>query len=311
MDNKEFNEKYESLKKSKFRQQKLPGWRPIPTLSCVTIIFISFAVFFILVGILILVFTSQVKEVVVRYERQSNGVNETDTDNFCLQQNNKECVISGLEKMKKPIMIYYQVDDFSQNNRAYMESKSDKQLQGENPSTEDLKILCEYAYLNKEINRGVYNDDNEAFPCGLMAKSYPNDTFTNWKIDGSEIEPKVVGIAYETEKEKYEKVDYDENKHWVNTTEERFMIWMRPSPFKNPRKLWGIIDENDIVSKVSFEVERGKGNPIRSKRYLILSTRNVFGGKSSFLGLIYIIFGIICLATSIIFINLYHIFHKK
>ena len=58
MDEKEYNEKYQQLKKSKFRQQKLVGWRPVPTLSCVTIIYLSFSVFFIIVGIIILVFTS-------------------------------------------------------------------------------------------------------------------------------------------------------------------------------------------------------------------------------------------------------------
>ena len=298
MDNKEFNEKYESLKKSKFRQQKLPGWRPIPTLSCVTIIFISFAVFFILVGILILVFTSQVKEVVVRYDRFKTN----ETDPFCRTDTTKpnSCQILVPEKMKKPIMIYYQVDDFSQNHRAYMESKSDKQLKGETVSPEDLKKQCEFGYLN----------DNEGnVPCGLMVKTYPDDKFKDWNIDGNEtISLKVEGIAYETDKEKYKKLGADLSPFLINVTDERFMIWMRPSPFKNPRKLWGIIDENDIVSEVSFNVELTYPY---NKRYLILSTRNVFGGKSSFLGLIYIIFGIICLATSIIFINLYHIFHKK
>jgi hypothetical protein len=303
MDNKEFLEKYESLKKSKFRQQKLLGWRPVPTLSCVTIIFVSFAVFFILVGILILVFTSQVKEVIARYDRVRTYENETDP--YC--RNDKEvpdlCSFSVPEKMKKPIMIYYQVDGFSQNHRAYMESKSDKQLKGETVSPEELKKQCEYGYLN---------DNEGAIPCGLMVKTYPDDKFKEWKIDGNEdISLKVEGIAYETDKEKYKKLGQDISPFSINVTEERFMIWMRPSPFKNPRKLWGIIDKNDIVSTVSFSVETGDHYLYENKRYLILSTRNVFGGKSSFLGLIYIIFGIICLATSIVFINLYHIFHKK
>ena len=48
MNKEEFNKLYETLKKSKFRQQKFPGWRPLPTISCITIIFISAGVFFII-----------------------------------------------------------------------------------------------------------------------------------------------------------------------------------------------------------------------------------------------------------------------
>ena len=41
MNKEEFNKLYETLKKSRFKQQKFPGWRPLPTISCITIIFIS------------------------------------------------------------------------------------------------------------------------------------------------------------------------------------------------------------------------------------------------------------------------------
>ena len=35
------NEEYERLKNSKFKQQKLPGWRPVPTITSTTIIFFA------------------------------------------------------------------------------------------------------------------------------------------------------------------------------------------------------------------------------------------------------------------------------
>ena len=299
MDDKEFNKKYESLKKSKFKQQKLLGWRPIPTISCITIIFISFAVFFILFGIIILVFTSQVKEVILRYDILCNN---TDSCTYSL----------GVpEKMEKPIMIYYQINDFSQNHRVYMDSKSDKQLNGEEVKIEDLKEsgVCDNALTNEDMGHNNLPGDEAAFPCGLMAKSYFQDVFTI-KMNGQEINVKKEDIAYKTDKEKYEKNKFDGSKHWTNLTEERFMIWMRPSPFPNPRKLWGIIDEIDIDTslEVTFTIDHYFRN---YEKYLILSTRNVFGGKNSFLGAIYLIFGIICLVSAIVFINLHHIYHKK
>ena len=297
MDDKEFNKKYESLKKSKFKQQKLQGWRPIPTISCITIIFISFAVFFILFGIIILVFTSQVKEVITRYDNVCN----TTTCSFSIQPP---------EKMNKPIMVYYQINDFSQNHRVYMDSKSDKQLNGEEVSPDELKEsgVCDYAITNKDMEQNKGRDDDAAFPCGLMAKSYFRDNFT-FNIKGKNITVKKEDIAYKTDKEKYGKNTYDKDKHWINVTDERFMIWMRPSPFSNPRKLWGIIDDIDLDSTIYFTVE--EKSFWSYEKYIILSTRNVFGGKNSFLGAIYLIFGIICLVSAIVFINLHHIYHNK
>ena len=303
MDEKEYNEKYQQLKKSKFRQQKLVGWRPVPTLYCVTIIYLSFAVFFIVVGIIILVFTSQLKEVKIRY------------DDFCYEFMHNNCSISVTikEKMTKPIMIYYQIDEFSQNHRVYMKSKSSKQLNGEEVSKEDLEKSgeCDNMILNKDI--GVYNlnPDDVAYPCGLMAKSYFRDRYLDWEINGKEINVTVENIAFKADKKKYEKIGYNEEKHWINMTDEHFMIWMRPSPFSNPRKLWGIIEEEDIEadSMVTFTIENN--NYITYKKYIILTTRNILGGKSMFLGMFYIIFGILCLIASIIVIISFSSFHKK
>ena len=305
MDDKEFKEKYDKLKNSKFRQQKLPGWRPVPTLSCITIIYLSFAVFFILFGIIILVFNSQVQEIKFRYDNWN-------------QTNSRICSFNIPEKMKKPIMIYYQIDDFSQNHRVYMESKSDKQLKGEDLSKEDLEKSgeCEYALTNKEMNifpwRAQYAEE-VAIPCGLMAKSYLRDEFNDWKNNGKEIKIRIEDIAYKSDKEKYNNIDYDEtqmSKQWANMSDERFMIWMRPSPFSNVRKLWGIIDEEDI-EKGKVEVQINLKNYFSYKKYIILSTRNVFGGKNMFLGICYIIFGILCLVSSIIFIITFNSFHNK
>ena len=38
------DEVYERLKASKFKQQKLPAWRPVPTITSTTITFVSFGI---------------------------------------------------------------------------------------------------------------------------------------------------------------------------------------------------------------------------------------------------------------------------
>jgi len=305
----EFNKLYETLKKSKFKQQKFLGWRPLPTISCITIIFISFGVFFIICGILILVFIGQVKEYKSRYDLECKEQKKKDSTKNC------ELTISITEKMKKPIYIYYQINDISQNHRFYMENKSDKQLKGEKVSKEDLEKNneCENSLYNGNftyLDNELYPKDDVAFPCGLIAKSFFQDDLTSWKISGRDINITTEEIAYKSDRDSLSKVEMEDS-HWLDVTDEHFMIWKRISPFENPRKLWGKIEE-DIPNGGSVSVTiKEKNYYYNYEKYIILSTRNVFGGKNSFLGILYITFGAVCLISAVIFINVYNYFHRK
>jgi len=306
MNKEEFNKLYETLKKSKFRQQKFPGWRPLPTISCITIIFISAGVFFIIFGIFILIFTGQVKEFKFRY------------DLYCAEKKrlNEKCdfPLSIPETMKKPIMIYYQINDLRQNHRFYMENKSDKQLKGEEVSKEDLEKSndCEGALYNKDfsLNAQRYPEDEVAFPCGLIAKSFFRDNFTLWQMSGKEINVTTEEITYKKDRDDLSNVGMKDNQ-WLDITDEHFIIWKRIAPFESPRKLWGKIEGDDINSGSTVTVTIDDNTYSNFEKYIILSTRNVFGGKSSFLGILYIVFGAVCLISAVIFINVYNYFHKK
>ena len=308
MNKEEFNKLYETLKKSKFRQQKFPGWRPLPTISCITIIFISSGVFFILFGIFILIFTGQVKEFKFRY------------DLYCdeKRRKNEKCdfPLSIPETMKKPIMIYYQIDGLRQNHRFYMENKSDKQLKGEEVSKEDLEKSndCEGSLYNKDFsflnNPEKYPEDDVAFPCGLIAKSFFRDNFTLWRMSGKEINVTNEEITYKKDRDDLSNVGMKDNQ-WLDVTDEHFIIWKRIAPFESPRKLWGKIEGDDINSGSIVTVTIDDKSYYNFEKYIILSTRNVFGGKSSFLGILYIVFGAVCLMSAVIFIIVYNYFHKK
>ena len=307
MNKEEFNKLYETLKKSKFRQQKFPGWRPLPTISCITIIFISAGVFFIIFGIFILIFTGQIKEFKFRY------------DLFCAEKrrHNEKCELSLSipETMKKPIFIYYQINDLRQNHRFYMENKSNKQLKGEEVSKEDLEKSndCDGALYNKDfdfLDSEKYPEDEVAFPCGLIAKSFFRDNFTLWQMSGKEINVTTEEIANKKDRDDLSNVGLKDSQ-WLDVTDEHFIIWKRIAPFENPRKLWGKIEGDDISSGSSVIVTIDDKNYHSFEKYIILSTRNVFGGKSSFLGILYIVFGAVCLISAVIFINVYNYFHKK
>jgi hypothetical protein len=48
-------EKIEKLKSSKFKQQSLPSWRPVPTVMSAMITFAAFGVIFLSIGIILLI----------------------------------------------------------------------------------------------------------------------------------------------------------------------------------------------------------------------------------------------------------------
>ena len=298
MNEQEFKEKYDKLKNSKFYQQKMLGWRPLPTISCITIIFVCFAIFFIIMGIIILVFTAQVKELKFKYDPYEKI--HYDYDNIDININ---------EDMKKPVMIYYQVDGIIQNHRFYMDSKSDKQLKGEEEDDLKKNKICENAQTKEDIpwqNNGDYGNDDIANPCGLIAKTYVNDKFSGWNLNDVPLEEELEeeGIAYQSDIDTYVGVKDNEN------LGEHFLVWMRPSPFSNPRKLWGRINK-DIKQNSKLTVKIGLKYYYGGNRYIILSTRNIFGGKSMFLGICYIIAGGLSLMASVIFITTYSSFHRK
>ena len=118
--------------------------------------------------------------------------------------------------MKSPIMIYYQIDDFRENHRfymdnksdkqlIYMDNKSDKQLKGEEVSKSDLEKSgeCENSlYIGDFREYGMstisasLDVDDIAFPCGLKAKSYFQDEIDEFKIFEKEVELTTENIAY-------------------------------------------------------------------------------------------------------------------
>ena len=171
-------EEYENLKNSKFKQQKLPGWRPVPSMARTVTIFICFGIVFVCLGVLILLFSNNIVEFSERYDNNPN-CNST-IDGTC------QIVINITKKMNKNILVYYQLDGFYQNHRRYVQSRSEAQLRGENISLEKMKESqdCDPVVTNEDMNKKKNIKDNSdltsediAIPCGLMAKSFFNDTF--------------------------------------------------------------------------------------------------------------------------------------
>lgn len=64
-------EKVEKLKASKFKQQMLSAWRPVPTFASTMVIFGIFGVVFLSLGIVLYVMSDKIQEARIRYDNHS------------------------------------------------------------------------------------------------------------------------------------------------------------------------------------------------------------------------------------------------
>ena len=286
---------YEKVKQSRFKQQNLPAWRPVPTILSIVIVFTVFGILFVILGIVLLVYSNKVKSAKIDY-----------TDCGSNDPCNKQLTLE--DDIDAPVFVYYQLDGFFQNSRRYLKSKETDQLTGDDIKAHDN---CEPAETNKEMgfsstqtaldDTTVLNPNDIAVPCGLVAKTFFNDRFT-FKIGSENLVVDETNIAFGKDKKLYDK-NPDPSKQWIDMTNEHFLVWMRPSGLPNPRKLWGRINRDlkkgeviDITIVNKYNVNNYKG-----KKKIVLSNATRFGGKNKFLGVSYIVVGALSILCAILF----------
>ncbi len=275
-------------------------WRPIPTIFTTMLCLEITGAIFLLIG-LIIVFTSKnIKEIEIRYDNNDN----------CTIGNECKIDFHIEETMEKNVFVYYRLKNFYQNHRRYIKSKSHKQLKGNILTEKEIKDDCDPIILNKDIYLGLKNIDNNeeldpngvAHPCGLIAKSYFNDSYIIVKQGGDEdIIISDTDIAWSVDKDRYKNSD-NKSVQWFNVENERFMVWMRPAAMPDFRKPWGRI-ERDLV-KGDYTVIITNNYPVKSfdgKKYFILSTVSRLGGKNYFLGILYLVVGGVSMVVGILF----------
>ena len=285
---------YERVKQSRFKQQNLPAWRPVPTILSIVIVFAIFGILFIILGIVLLIYSNKVKSAEIEY-----------TDCTLGQICNKQLTLEN--DIDSPVFVYYQLNGFFQNSRRYVKSKETDQLTGDDISVHDE---CEPAEKNKEmgfspsqtaLDGSALDPEAYAVPCGLMAKTFFNDSFS-FSIGSTDLTVDETNIAFDKDKKLYDE-NPDRSKQWMDMTNEHFLVWMRPSGLPNPKKLWGRIDRYlkqgekiDIAINNNYDVSHYKG-----KKKIVLSNATKFGGKNKFLGISYIVVGALSILCAIIF----------
>lgn len=302
------DKEFEDLKNSKFKQQKLPSWRPVPTITSTTLTFLFFGIAFIIIGIVVITFSNKIVETSVPYDKACN--NATDCS----------ITFNLAENMTSTIMVYYQLNNFYQNHRRYVQSKSSNQLLGNYMSVSDLKTECDPIVTMADLGLSTSYDNipiaptEPANPCGLIAKSKFNDTFVLLDPNGVKVDINSTGIAWQADKDlKYKKPANSSLVQWTDVTDEHFMVWMRPAGLPNFRKLWGRIQTRNLTTG-TYTLKINNIYPVykfNGEKYFVLSTVNAFGGKNQFLGIAYIVVGVICILMAIAFFIGYKCHNKR
>ena len=190
-------EKVEALKNSRFKQQTLPAWRPIPSFRSTMITFTVFGLIFLALGIVLYIMSDQIQEVTLEYDNLSN-----------CSTIGKNCTVQ-LDipwDIKAPIYVYYQLDNFYQNHRRYVKSRSFDQLKGTYLGVGDLSD-CDPIKTVKDLGDNITSVSKHnlslsdpAIPCGLVAKSFFNDRYWLNVSVNTPIEINEKNIAWDSDK---------------------------------------------------------------------------------------------------------------
>lgn len=195
---------------SAFKQQKLPAWQPILTAGTVLPAFFVIGIAFIPVGIALLFFSDEVKEIIIDY----TNCNKTKiaADGFVrdleipchtyMKEHDDECLCNIMFKLdtdfKGKVYMYYGLSNYYQNHRRYVKSRDDNQLLGRLDQ-----------FPSSDCQPFAYDDQKRPIaPCGAIANSLFSDVLSiknlNIKDPKTGEHPPVpllkTGIAWDSDK---------------------------------------------------------------------------------------------------------------
>ncbi|KDQ33719.1 hypothetical protein PLEOSDRAFT_1091617 [Pleurotus ostreatus PC15] len=330
-----------------FKQQRLKAWQPILTPKTVLPTFFIISVLFAPIGGLLIWGSSMVSEITIDYTGCENLQSSTPqslsftvvpsdkysyhlraadssaasrvtppqyariTDSNAPVGEQDQCILRFdiPADMSHTVLLYYKMTNFYQNHRRYVKSFDSDQLKGKAVSIKDLRDSdC------KPLD--VDSNGKAIYPCGLIANSLFNDTFSDLTLipesDGANFTYAFSSdnIAWPGEHKKYtNKPDYDPSAivpppNWQKrfpdgynesniprlADDQHFQNWMRTAGLPTFTKLYGRND-NDNLPRGRYEMRINTNYPVQTykgTKSIVISTVAWIGGKNSFLGWAYV-----------------------
>jgi len=289
---------------SDFKQQRLPAWQPILTAGSVLPLFFVIGVAFVSIGVGVFYFSNQV----VEYSWDYTDCNSmTDPSKKCAELTkdkkiaDRDCKCEkefdiGEKDMVAPVFMYYELDNFFQNHRRYVESRDNTQLKGK--LEEDPTSCFDFTYGTGEKRCSEKNGEGckTIVPCGAIANSFFNDAITlksknnETGADWQEVKLNNTGIAWPSDK-KYKfnnPAGAEECKNKATKEEKKeclcklFENYAKPTEW--PKKLCELdpdnIDNNGLQNEDLIVWMRTAALPNFRKLYRILDLKDM-GGKLS------------------------------
>jgi len=342
-----------------FRQQRLKAWQPILTPKTVIPLFFVIGLICAPIGGLLIFASSTVKEIQIDYTScntdatteqspmpngrlqafmpnadQANALWRTESDvkhvytgNYQLQ-NLTRCTIQFHlpNELQPPVYVYYRLGNFYQNHRRYVASFFDRQLKGDAVSVSDTKSSTCTPLTGP-------NDNQQYYPCGLIANSQFNDTFSDFTLLSSdqglqnETYPlSSQGIAWASDKDLYGptqlkdwdtvlpppnwQIRYKDGKYSDDApppnlqTDEHFQVWMRTAGLPTFSKLYGK-NEKDVMKEGDYSIaiiDNFRAEEYAGTKSLVITTLSPMGGRNTFLGILWLVVAGFCILLAVIFL---------
>ncbi|KLJ13515.1 hypothetical protein EMPG_11538 [Blastomyces silverae] len=337
-----------------FRQQRLKAWQPILTPKTVLPLFFIVGVIFAPIGGLLIWASSTVQEVVIDYTNCASEAplgkpgpmnegsysssfrsREIDTPSWKREENVNRTFPGGVSvettvcslyfeipnDIGPSVFLYYRLTNFYQNHRRYVKSLDLEQLKGKAlPNSTIEGSPCDPLRIDPETKKAYY-------PCGLIANSVFNDSFSSPALLGTSdnkfYEMTNKGISWSSDKDLFGKTEYKPDQIWPppNWKErypngysdetpppdlheyEELQVWMRTAGLPTFSKL-ARRNDKDVMKAGDYRIDIDDYFPVHrygGTKSIVISTNTVMGGKNPFMGIAYVVVGGICIVLGALF----------
>eukprot|EP01134_Creolimax_fragrantissima_P006443 CFRG6443T1 len=306
-----------------YTQQRLPMWLPILTTSVAIWTFVVLGIFLLMLGGIFYATAESIVYVNLDYTyckpnsaSLAAGVTQTTcADYVAATPDGGLCACdvnftapSGFNN--EELYMYYYLDNYYQNARRYVASVDYRQLHGDGEGT---STPCDDLQKNA--------DGQEIAPCGFIANSFFNDTFTLFDNTDTNVSLSDDNIAWHSDVSfKYRNpVDGFNNTvtppYWggktIDTvlgsagfTNQDFVVWMRtaglPWFHKFYRKIPGGLlagQQYYVTVQYNYPTAVFSGN-----KKILITTMSWMGAQNHFLGIIYLAAGSVSVVIGLLFI---------